>query len=399
MFSVMPGRTIRTTADSGVLKFSRVHIVEFSSHSGVASSVALLFQEVAHTTLHMRFLYGGDGKSELGAFRGEVKFYAAFRNRYVASLRFYLGLIAGIKDKDLIWVSTGPEHNVVPDVLFLGALLVFFRTRLVLSIRDANNWTSGYSTSVVPRLMLWLRKKYLEHARRLVFETRVQERLFWNYHPGISAISSQCPTMFSDGGVLWELGPAFPGERLVVDHATLRIGLLGAVDPARRDYPQLMSALTAVREKIGRPIELVVLGNAGGPGATEALAQLRQVALVEATGGFLPQRDLIRKARSCAFLLAPLRTDKSYGSTRGTGVFGDAILSGVKVVVPSFVDPENEFASVKVAYDDAEELADIFVSVGEGGAQLSIDEQSLATFSSTAVRERLFSRLRLQTGS
>lgn len=58
-------------ANSGAIKFLRVHIVEFSIHSEVAASGALSFQEVVGATPHMRFLYGDAWKSKLGAFRGE----------------------------------------------------------------------------------------------------------------------------------------------------------------------------------------------------------------------------------------------------------------------------------------------------------------------------------------
>jgi len=136
-----------------------------------------------------------------------------------------------------------------------------------------------------------------------------------------------------------------------------------------------------------------VLGNAGGPGAAETLEELRTVALVENKEGFLPQRDLILKSRSCAFLLAPLMANKSYGSTRGTGVFGDAILSGVKVVVPASVDPEHEFASVCITYEGTQELAQILLDAAT--APHGIGDDVLNTFSSTTLRTLLFYRLGL----
>jgi hypothetical protein len=386
---------VKTAETADTLEFLRAHVVEFGSHSGVVANVVLLFQDAVPTTLHMRFLYGVDWGSELGNFRGRAKVHVAFRNRYIASLKFYIGVFLSVRKKDLIWISTGPEHRVVPDVLFLGLLLLFFRKRLVLSIRDANNWMAGYPGTAVSRFTLALRRFYLKHVRRLVFETKAQERLFSLYYPSLPALRSHCPTMFSDGGSLWELGIGIQSGAISPTRPTLRVGLVGAVDPTRRDYVQLMAAICAVQEKLLRPVELVVLGNAGGPGAKRTLEELRAVALVESVEGFLPQRDLILKSRSCAFLLAPLMADKSYGSTRGTGVFGDAILSGVNVVVPAFVDPGREFAAVCITYDDQEGLQKIFLEAGASGGPQTIDQHVLESFSSAALQTFLFDRLRL----
>jgi len=382
----------------GRLEFSRVHVVEFGNHSGVVANVVLFFQDAIPTTLHMRFLYGVDWESELGNFRGQAKVHVAFQNRYIASLKFYIGVFISIRKKDLIWISTGPEHRVVPDVLFLGLLLLFFRKRLVLSIRDANNWMAGYPGTAVSRFTLTLRRFYLKHVRRLVFETKAQERLFSLYYPHLPALRAHCPTMFSDGGSLWGLGIGVQSGDIAPTRPALRVGLVGAVDPTRRDYVQLMAAIRAMQEKLPRPVELVVLGNAGGPGAAETLDELRTVALVESAEGFLPQRDLILKSRSCEFLLAPLKADKSYGSTRGTGVFGDAILAGIKVVVPAFVDSEHEFASVCISYEDAQELAQIFFDAAHAGGPATIDRKTLGRYSSASVRAAVLAQLGLRFG-
>jgi len=156
-----------------------------------------------------------------------------------------------------------------------------------------------------------------------------------------------------------------------------------------------MAAIRFVRLKLPKPVELVVLGNAGGPGARKTLEELRAVAVVESAEGFLPQRDLIVKARSCAFLLAPLLSNKSYGSTRGTGVFGDAILSGVKVVVPTFVDPEQEFGSVCTSYEGTEGLAKVILNFSHAKVE-AIGPETLDRYSSSSVRAAVFSQLGLQ---
>jgi hypothetical protein len=128
------------------------------------------------------------------------------------------------------------------------------------------------------------------------------------------------------------------------------------------------------------------------------LEELRAVALVESAEAFLPQRDLILKSRSCEFLLAPLKADKSYGLTRGTGVFGDAILAGIKVVVPAFVDSEHEFASVCISYEDAQELAQIFFDAAHAGGPATIDRKTLGRYSSASVRAAVFAQLGLRFG-
>ena len=384
---------MKSHRQSETLNFSRVHIVEFGNHSGVATSVVLLFQGHVDTVLHMRFRYGRDWRSELGHFRGIPVVQAASRNRYWASLRFYGGLLVRLRKGDLLWISTGPEHSVVPDVLFLGVLLLLFPRSLVLTIRDANNWMTGYPRGFLSRACLRLRRMYLPFVQRLVFETRTQRQLFLDHHPQLSAQSASLPTMFSDGSSLWDFSED-PIDSVNTEH-TLRLGLVGAVDPTRRDYSQLIRVIPRLALQLRGAVEIVVLGNSDGRGAEESLEALRKVAVVESAPGFLPQREFIRLSRTCRALLAPLMPGNSYGQTRGTGVFGDALVSGVKVITPNFVDPNREFADLSIAYDDDDSLLQILLELSRSRANAVISSEVLEEYRSAVLRVPLFAQLNL----
>jgi hypothetical protein len=379
----------------GRLEFSRVHVVEFGNHSGVVSNVILLFQDLGPTILHMRFLYGPDWKSEFGNFRGTPKVQRAWRNRYVASVKFYFGILRGLRKKDLVWISTGPEHNLVPDVLFFGLLLILARDRIVLSVRDLNNWSASSPAKGLTKLMRSLRHGYLRWIRRIVFESQAQLRLFVAKEPSLLPLSAHCPTMFSDGDSLWDVPPPVRIPPYLKQKEPLRVGLVGAIDPERRDYIHLVEAVISSGSGRSRPVEFVVLGNSSTAGAGAVIEELCKVGTVDVLNGFLSQPQLIARARSCDFLHAGLSENRGYGSTRGTGVFGDAILSGVKVVVPSFADRDREFTSVSVLYHDTESLAQVILDASNSSLPLIVDAPDLECYSSLQIRKLLFKNLRI----
>ena len=220
-----------------------VHVIEFGSHIGVASNVAYMLKEIAPVSLHTRYRFGSDGESAAGQFGGNPNIWAAQEHPYLASILFYVGILTKVRRRDLIWLSTGPEHAVLPDVVFLGVLIALFRRGLVLSIRDANNWMAGYSNRGLSALALRLRRLFLRFVPRLVFETRQQEVLFFSHYPRLRTKSATCPTMFSDGWKVWLNSRPTDTRRNPNQESGVQVGLVGAVDPDRRNFSELIRAL------------------------------------------------------------------------------------------------------------------------------------------------------------
>ena len=381
---------------NGEFEFSGVQIIEFGSHSSLAVNAALLFERTDRVTLHLRFRPRDGLVEEMGGFPGTVRAQAAHGRHVAASLKFYWNIAVSLKRRDLIWVTTAPEHSILVDLVFLWLLLIFCENRVVISVRDANNWMTGYKAGFISLFALRMRKRMVGRVRRIVFETQTQSDLFLEYHSHYSGLSGVSPTMFSDGASLWEpvrlAHSASPG----VLEGPVRIGLLGGVDPSRRDFAVLRSVLENLSKRNSFPTQLVILGSLSAHGAIETIRWLEEQTCVESHQGFLPQPEFLRRARTCDILVAPLREGKSYGLSRGSGVFGDALISGVKVAVPYFADPGDEFAGVTIRYRDSKQLEKICLEIAEPGAKNKVEDRAREFFSSTAVRGRLFSSLQLR---
>ena len=94
-----------------------------------------------------------------------------------------------------------------------------------------------------------------------------------------------------------------------------------------------------------------------------AIQPLSSMVIVDCRAGQLTELELIARARACDILLAPLRSGREYGTTRGSGSYGDAVYFGKQLIIPTHADPEGEFESLALYYSDAGELAAVLRNV------------------------------------
>jgi len=145
----------------------------------------------------------------------------------------------------------------------------------------------------------------------------------------------------------------------------IRIGLLGVINPDRRDYGVVVDALKKLSPEDRTNLEFVTLGACFGGAKNEVVRNLAEYVCVTCQDGLLSAAEFDRKGVSCDFLISPLTRKKEYGTFNGSGSFGDAVYLQKRIIIPAYVDEGNEFEDIAAYYRSSEELSVIFRNLGD----------------------------------
>lgn len=155
---------------------ARVGIIEFGGHLVQLDQLFFLFSGTTNVSVAARskgpmgpeasFRYVGEPSSNIfDASQGVVR----------SSLQFYIRSIALGREVDWIFISTGPEQAVLPDLVFFALLVVFFRKKIVLNVRGVDQWSVAPTTHHRTRLQTFLRSLMIRALSRFTFESESQE--------------------------------------------------------------------------------------------------------------------------------------------------------------------------------------------------------------------------------
>lgn len=148
-----------------------------------------------------------------------------------------------------------------------------------------------------------------------------------------------------------------------------KIIIPGSVDPNRRNYAEVVEALT--RDPLLHPIELVVLGNCQTDYGAGIIADLQRL---ESPGfrlrffkGYVSEAVYEEEIRASHLLWSPLQLHKqssrngpeTYGQTTASGLTADLLLNNAPALAPAgFIIPEL-FRTAILPYSSMEEAMDI----------------------------------------
>jgi hypothetical protein len=343
-------------------KTPRVRLIEFSFHNGVVANLILAMSAGAQVDVYIRWRTKSNWRDELGLSSREFVGHVAdaTQSRAIASLSFYKDLLRGLRGSDVLWISTGPESKILADLLFFALLILLKGRKIVLSIRNVARWTRpGSRFFSQDSLRYWL----LQRVSRVVFESETQRQCFRLDVPQFQGRTAVLPVFFSDAETIWQNSVDTLVASESFERAGLKIGLLGGIDPSKRDYGVLAAALRQLGSNAQQTVTLSVLGAAKTAQAEVVLHSLSRSVLVEKFGEYISNRTMVAEMKRCDVLIAPLRDDLGYGEQKGTGSVGDALLAGCKLLIPSAIPVDQEFRPATIPYASAEELAQIILSL------------------------------------
>ncbi len=129
------------------------------------------------------------------------------------------------------------------------------------------------------------------------------------------------------------------------------VGLLGGIDHIRRDYGLIYKNYLNYKEKV----KFIFLGRYYNNFSEEAIKNFKNLDF-EYKKEFLSEEDFIDMGSRCDVLLSLNKEEKYYGELKGTGSFGDAMFLQKPLIIPTFVDPINEFKDFCYYYNGSSDL-------------------------------------------
>ena len=268
---------------------------------------------------------------------------------------------------DIINISTGPDGNhwtTLFSVLFFYFVCDLYKRKIIFTFRNIYPYLK-----TTPGICARLRNLSICKLKRFTFETRTLRDTFERYNEVKGALFGVSYDRYSD--------VRLPYTRVLEQHnfkdSEIRIGLLGHISEERRDYKLLCDALAQISDEQRTKLHLITMGFMMNAKDNCIIQRLRQYVKVDCQTGMLSEEAFENRGRSCHILLSPQKRRKAYRSLSGTGSLGDAIYLRKKLIIPTFVDPVQEFSDICCYYKTAEDLSEIFKKIDKYIADSTLD--------------------------
>jgi len=272
------------------------------------------------------------------------------------SSTFFLWLLFHARRFDYVNISTGPEGNHFSDsinIVCFYLCCILYGKKIVLTVRRVKPYIRSGGG-----LFSYVRSRGIKHLNRFTFETRTVRDVFREYTDRKSCYLGVSYDRYTD-----LCGTKMCAARSRLPGGTIRIGLLGMVNPERREYGIITSALGGLSSEERLRMVFVTLGGCCGDRNKRVIEGLAKYVKVDCVDGILSAEQFDERGSGCDILISPLNRD--YGTFNGSGSFGDAIYLRKKIILPSYVDKNGEFKEIAVYYETAEDLQEIFREIGQ----------------------------------
>ncbi len=269
---------------------------------------------------------------------------------------FFHALLIGRK-YEYIYLVTSPEYPDYPtsfksfllyiqQLFVFYILLIFFKKKIILYIRGIYRVVPELNKTK-NKLFILIRKKLFLKVNRFICENKNLERVLkekFFYKNDKNFYVSTLYTRF------FNPLDKFPKK---LENNILTIGILGAVDPIRKDYDLIYKFI----EKNHLNVKLIFLGRIYKNFSEPVIKKFEQYNIN--FKNYLTDDDFINLGSQCDVLLSLNKEDKMYGLYKGTGSYGDALKLQQKVISPASTDPIREFADFSIYYSNKKELEEI----------------------------------------
>lgn len=321
-------------------------VVEASGHPKVLENQYFLFKE----KFKISFLVPPDKHKSYNLLMPNVMRHCNIKYSF-HSTTIFLKLICTGYQFDYIHISTGPEgkhySNFWSHPLFYICCFLYGKKTL-LTIKNSKSYL--YNNEIFLNFLYFS----LPYLRLVMFESKTLMNHFLNVYPKpleafpiFDRYTDLLPTQDFKSGIAG-------------NSSIIKIGLLGSLDNSRRDYDTVLSALNLLSKHDRDKIQLVILGACIGGESNEILKKFLKIVKTEFHDGYLSADEFDLKGLACDLLISPLLRTMEYGTFKGSGAFGDAIYLQKNIMIPQYVDPDNEFSEISYYYNDKDSLFELF---------------------------------------
>jgi hypothetical protein len=257
-------------------------------------------------------------------------------------------------------------------------LIIFFRKKIILYVRGIYR--------VVPEINLSKKKFYIQFRKmlfllvnRFVCENKNLENVFKQkfIKEKKNYFVSTLYTRFFDPN---------KNFKKKISNDFLTIGILGAIDPLRKDYNLINNFVKNNKSKI----KLIFLGRRYKNLSDEVVNNFSKFNTI--IKDYLTDEDFEKLGSQCDVLLSLNKEDKMYGSFKGTGSYGDALKLQKRLIAPKSSDSVREFEDFSLYYSNQEDLEDILNKLLNSRSYL---EPDFSNFSIEKIRSKFLYDLKL----
>ena len=273
-------------------------------------------------------------------------------------IHFYI-LLQGYKYK-FIYLSTPHEYPDYPNGLkqklyfiyeFILYIFIFkfYKKKIIIQLRGIHRYFADINTKInKPGFYSYLRNLYLHNCNIIICESKFLRKTL------IKKIGlKNCKNR-----KIWVFYYAYPQKKRSISvkyKKNLNIGILGSVDPIRKNYDQLLILL---KNKFfqKRNVTLTFLGSAQTKFASNKINYIRNYCNKIVSKKYFSDKEFLKYGKNCDFLISLNTTTNFYGKYRMSGCFGDAILLEKPLYCPKFEDPNREFNNFTIYFDDISKI-------------------------------------------
>lgn len=262
----------------------------------------------------------------------------------------YLYLIFKSFNYNYIYISTGPQEvNRKSGLIVLFFYIVFILlhgNKTILGIRNNRKYFRGVCSHPIDQFCNFIRNISISKIKIIFFETRTN---MVNFKKKFSKININT---FVNYPLHVNKLPLF---RFKISNKPIKIGILGTLNPERKNYELLINVIKKLKKNLRDNISIVVLGYVKSSYKNEIIKKIQKYVKVEFENGYIIQNKFEKLSSSCHFLISPLK--KGYGgANKGTGSIFDSISAKKPLILPRHADPNREFKDFCYYYSDADVL-------------------------------------------
>jgi hypothetical protein len=320
-------------------------VVEAAGHPKVLENQYFLFKE----KFNISFLVPPDKHKSYNLLMPNVMRHCSVKYSFHSTTIFFKLIFAGYQF-DYIHISTGPEgkhYSTFWSHPFFYICCFLYGKKTLLTIKNSRRYLDNRG---ILHNLLHISLPYL---KLVMFETKTLMEHFLEVYPKpLKALPIY--DRYTD------LLPSHQNNsRITKESSVVKIGLLGSLDDNRRDYDTLLSALNLLNTNLRDKLQMVILGACPGGESNDILKKIRRIVKTKFHDGYLSADEFDHKGLDCDLLISPLLESMEYGTFKGSGAFGDAIYLQKNIIIPQYVDPDNEFSQIAYYYNDKDSLFEL----------------------------------------
>ena len=287
---------------------------------------------------------------------------SSLKNNVITSrLRYFMYihvLLIGRK-YDYIYLCTSPEYPDYPNnlkntfiffqqLIFFFILIVFFKKKIICYLRGLHRIFPDVHKNYFIKFFINIRYRIFKLLDIFVCENKNLTMIFKQKFKNKKIKITTIYTRYFDKNIFYKKKY----------HQHLVIGVLGRIDPFRKNYQILHENLYSCKAKI----KIKFLGGCYKSLSEKVIEDFKDFN-IDFKSRMLNEKEFLKMGQDCDLLVSLNREEKHYGQYKGTGSFGDAMYLQKTLIAPSFADPIKEFEDFCHYYNNEAEFKHIFEKI------------------------------------